>query len=268
MEKDTLYPQFFEALELIRAVREGSPFKIRFIIALIPHARQDRQTKQREPAVFKLICDLIFTAGADEVYTLHLHNMATAGFFGEIGSKARMENVSLNDFFLDLLVKKFPKNKRSNLLMASPDISAGKNARWFAQRLGVDTVIVDKDRKANAGNTKVMQVFGGKISGLNVVFVDDMIGSGGSCVNAANAVRARGAKDIYMIASHLVYTEETWDNLRKANFKEIWVTDTCPFPKDKILPNMKVFSVDTLIARIIDNAHNGKSVSDLWHNSK
>ena len=150
--------------------------------------------------------------------------------------------------------------------MGAPDISAGKNARAFGKRLKIGTVIVDKDRQPNETTTTVMEVIGDP-NGCDIYFFDDMIASAGSCKNAAIEVRNKGARDVYMIASHLVYSEKTWLNLIAADFKEIWVTETRPIPAEKILTNMRVFTVAEYIAQIIDNAHNGMSVSDLWHNN-
>ncbi len=260
---ELLYKHIWESLELIRAIRGGTPFKIRVIYPLIPFSRQDRASKQREFSTFKLLCDMIYTAGADEIYTLHLHNLATVDFFSYIGSKAKMENATLNDFFLDHIQHNLNISAATHI-MGGPDISAGKSARAFAKKLGIGTVIVDKDRQANESETSVMEVIGDP-EGLHVMFFDDMIASAGSCKNAADAVRNKGAVDVSMFAPHLVYSGKTWQNLADANFNEIWVTDTCNIPKDKILPNMRVFTVATMIARIIDNAHNGVSVSDIWN---
>ncbi len=265
MLPEKIYRQIFESLALIRAVRKGTPFKIRVIYPLIPFSRQDRASKQREASTFKMFCDLIYTAGADEIYTLHLHSLATAEFFGQIGSNAKMENATLNDFFLQLMLKHLPGIKKGKYKMGAPDISAGKSARGLAKRLGWGTVIVDKEREPNKTLSTVREVIGDP-KGFDIVFFDDMIATAGSCVNASEAVRAMGAKKTYMIAPHLVYSKTTWENLKLAGFEQIWITDTCVIPREKLLKNMRVFSVAKLIARIIDNAHNGKSVSDIWNN--
>ncbi len=258
-----LYTELWESFELIRALKEGMPHRIRIVYPCIPMSRQDRGSKQREFSSFKLLCDLLYAAGADEVYTAHIHNMVTTNFFGQIGSKAKMENISLINFFRGGISKLIKKHKNERFVMGAPDMSAGKGVRAIGDQLNLDTIIVDKKRKPNEITTSVMSVIGDP-SDANVIFLDDMISSGGSCRNAADAVRAKGAKKIYMIAAHLVYTSDTWKNLIDGNFEEIWVTDTCVIPEDKVLPNMKILPVAKFLAKVIDNAHNGVSISDLW----
>ncbi len=253
----------FEFLSLIRAVKCGSAWKIRVVLPLMPFSRQDRRSKQREPSTFKLFCDMIYIAGADEIYTLSLHNKATTEFFGAPGSKAQMENAPLDDFFIDHI--KVGMNLR-NCIIGAPDMGAGKGARSIAKRLGLDTVIIDKDRKPNDTESAPMAVIGDP-SGKHVIFVDDMIAGGTTFKNAAKAVMEKGATGVSCIASHLISSGKTLENLKAGNFREIWVSNTCPIPKEVLtLPNLKVFSVAKWIAQIIDNAHNGRSVSDLWNN--
>ncbi len=263
MNRHDLYANMFEFLSLVRAVKCGSASKIRTVLPLMPFTRQDRRSKQREPSTFKLFCDMIYVAGADEIYTLSLHNKATTEFFGAPGSKAQMENVILDDFFIEHIKAGLDLK---NCIIGAPDMGAGKGARSIAKRLGLDTVIIDKDRKPNDTDSAPMAVIGDP-SGKHVIFVDDMIAGGTTFKNAAQAVIEKGAVGVSCIASHLIASGKTLENLKAGNFREIWVSNTCPIPKEILaLPNLKVFSVAKWIAKIIDNAHNGRSVSDLWNN--
>lgn len=263
MNRNYLSVEMLEFLFLIRAIKCGSPWKIRVILPGMPYSRQDRGSKQREFSTFKLFCDLIYIAGADEIYTLSLHNKATTEFFSAPGSKAHMENVILDDFFIEHMTERLDLE---NCIIGAPDMGAGKSARGIAKRLRLDTVIIDKDRKPNDTESAPMAVIGDP-SGKHVIFVDDMIAGGTTFKNAAQAVMEKGAIGVSCIASHLIASAKTLENLKAGNFREIWVSNTCPIPQEILaLPNLKVFSVAKLIAQIIDNSHNGRSVSDLWNN--
>jgi ribose-phosphate pyrophosphokinase len=241
-----------ELLILIDCLRRASAARITAVIPYFGYARQDRKAEGRVPITAKLAANIITAAGADRGLAVDLHAAQIQGFF-DIPWDHLYAAPVLIDYFkgLDL----------PDLTIVSPDVGGIKMARAYAKRLGAGLAIVDK-RRSGPTETEVMHVIG-EVAGKTVVLVDDMISTGTSISEAAKACAAKGAKDVYICATHPVMAGQAVEKLRKAAIKEVVVTDTIPLD-GKNLPNLRVLSIANLLGEAIRRIHKSESVSSLF----
>lgn len=227
---------------------------IHVILPSYPYARQDRVATPREPISAKLMADLITTAGATHVITLSLHSGQTQGFFD-----SPVDNIHTHHLFVNY----FKKKKLKNLVVVSPDAGGGKAAKRLAEPLGANLAIINKMRPSH--NKAVAHSVVGEVEGKTCILLDDMIDTGGSIIAAREALFKAGAnKDIYVAATHAVFSPPCVDRFSEAGFKEIVVTNSLPIPEEKKLKNLRQISVAPLIAQVVKNVHLDRSVSGIW----
>lgn len=224
------------------------------IHVLMPHygySRQDRVATPREPISAKLIADLVSTAGADHLIAMKFHSSQEQGFFN-----FPVDNVNTEKLFVDY----FKKKKIEDLVVVSPDVGGTADAKRVADRLGAKLAIIHKSRPAH-NKAEVNHVVG-DVEGKVCIIYDDMIDTAGSVVSAVKALRERGAdKDIYMCATHPVFSGSAKERLESAGLKEVVVSNSIPIPEEKRFEGLKVLSVAPLLAKIIKNVHESKSVT-------
>ncbi|MDA1060824.1 MAG: ribose-phosphate pyrophosphokinase [bacterium] len=223
------------------------------IHVVMPHyayARQDRVASPREPISAKLVADLISAAGADHLIAMKLHSDQEQGFFNY-----PVDNVNTEKLFSNY----FKKKKIKDLVVVSPDAGGAKDAKQFANLVGAKLAIIHKSRPSH--NKAEVHNIVGDVKGKNCVIYDDMIDTAGSVTAAIEALKKGGAKDVYLAATHAVFSDPAAERLRKAGFKEVVVSDTIPIPKIKQFKGLKILSVAPLLARIIKNVHESKSVT-------
>lgn len=259
-------------LRFVYSIYEGEPHKITVILPKLPYQRQDRENPDlRQPKLSGWYPSLLKTMGADRVIVCKLHNPASRT------TEPRMQNIGTTMLITDHIRSKHLDLSR--LAIGAGDMSGAKYARKIASELGVPLVIAEKDRdQVNPDQTKVMKVyteglFSDKID--SVEFVDDLISTFGTLKNAADAVSLKYShvKSFGATATHPDFGEETSKNIIDSKFESVCVTDTVPVG-DEFVKNLQaagkkiiILSVARLIARTIDNLHNGKSVSALWVNN-
>ncbi len=252
----TCYPpndSMMELFLLIDAARRASAARITAVVPYYGYARQDRKDRPRVPISAKLVANLISTAGADRILTMDLHAGQIQGFF----------DIPVDHLYsINVLTSYFKKKKIKDLIVVSPDVGGIKMARAYSKVLNSPFAIVDKQRQS-AKKTKVMNVIG-DIKDKNVVIVDDLISTGGSLVEAANALRANGAKDVYAAIVHPVLADPAVERIKKSILKEVIVTDSIPIPKNRKTSKIKVLSVAPLLAETIRRIHQNRSVSSLF----
>jgi ribose-phosphate pyrophosphokinase len=244
-----------ELLIQIDCFRRASADRITAVIPYYGYARQDRKAEGRVPITAKLIANLISTSGADRVLAMDLHAAQIQGFF----------DIPMDHLFASpVLVDYIKRLDLSNLLIVSPDIGGVKMARAYAKRLDVEIAIVDK-RRIGAEETEVMHLVG-NVEGRNVVLLDDIISTGTSIANAARACKKHGARSVYLMATHAVFSKGCAEKLAACDAKEIIVTDTIPVTdeKRKALPNLKVLTIASLLGETISRIHKAESVSQLF----
>ncbi len=240
-----------ELFIMLDSLKRSFSGKIHVVMPHYAYSRQDRVATPREPISAKLIADLISTAGADHVISMKLHSSQEQGFFN-----FPMDNVNTEGLFVDY----FKGKKIKDLVVVSPDVGGTADAKKFADKLGAKLAIIHKTRPAH--NKSEVRHIVGDVEGKVCIIYDDMIDTAGSVSGAIKALKDRGAnKDIYLCVTHPVFSGAAPERLESAGFKEVVVTNSIPIPKEKQFKNLKVLSVAPLLAKIIKNVHESKSVT-------
>lgn len=243
-----------ELLIMIDALRRSSAERITAVIPYFGYARQDRKDQPRVPITAKLVANLITVAGADRVLTMDLHAQQIQGFF----------DIPLDHLYaINVFCEHIENLKIKDLVIVSPDVGGIKTARAYAKKLGVGLAIVDK-RRNSPESSEVMHILG-EIKDKNVCLVDDIIATGGSIVEAANALKKAGVRDIYAAITHGVLSGEAISKIDKSALKELLITDTIPLSKGKENPKVKVLSVAPVLGEAIKRIHKGESISILFN---
>jgi ribose-phosphate pyrophosphokinase len=244
-----------ELFVMLDSFKRSFAEKIHVVMPHYGYSRQDRVATPREPISAKLMADLISTAGADHVITMNLHSDQEQGFFD-----FPVDNLYTRKFFADY----FKKKKLKNLVVVSPDAGGAKEAKKFADALGAELAIINKSRP-RANVSEVLHIVG-DVKGKRCIVYDDMIDTGGSVCNAVKALKENGAhEDVYLVATHPVFSDPAPKRLAEAGFKEVVVSNSIPVPKEKRFKGLTVLSVAPLLARIIKNVHDSKSVSTVFN---
>ena len=244
-----------ELLLCIDALKRSSAKNITAVIPYFGYARQDRKVVPRTSISAKLVSNLIAKAGADRVVTIDLHSGQIQGFFD-----IPVDNLFATPIFARHIKKKLTKK---NLICVAPDVGGTARARALGKMLNVELAIVDK-RRPTPGKSEVMNVIG-NVKGKTCILVDDIIDSGGTIVNAATALKKRGAKDVHVYVTHGVLSGEAVKKIKKSNIKNLVITDTINnSEKVKNVRNIEVLTISHLVGEAIKRISNSTSVSDLF----
>ncbi|WP_119308307.1 ribose-phosphate pyrophosphokinase [Cohaesibacter haloalkalitolerans] len=254
----TSYPandHLMELLILIDALRRASARRITAVVPYFGYARQDRKPGPRTPISAKLVANLISNAGADRVLTLDLHAAQIQGFFDIPTDNLYAAPV----FSRDIL----ERNEVEDVMVVSPDVGGVVRARALAKRIGAPLSIVDK-RRERAGESEVMNIIG-DVSGRNCVLVDDIIDSGGTLCNAAEALINKGAASVTAYITHGVLSGGAVARITSSKLRELVITDSIE-PTEAVLNahNIRVLSVANLLGEAISRTANEQSVSSLF----
>ncbi len=244
-----------ELLLCIDALKRSSAKNITAVIPYFGYARQDRKVVPRTSISAKLVSNLIAKAGADRVVTVDLHAGQIQGFFD-----IPVDNLFATPIFARHVRKKI---KTKNLICIAPDVGGTERARALGKLLNVGLAIVDK-RRPKAGQSQVMNIIG-DVRGKTCIIVDDIIDSGGTIVNAAAALKKRGAKDVHVYVTHGVLSGGAENKIKKSNIKNLVITDTIDnAAKVKNIKNIEVLTISNLVGEAIKRISNSTSVSDLF----
>jgi ribose-phosphate pyrophosphokinase len=251
---DPCNDNLMELLIMIDALKRASAQRITAVLPYFGYARQDRKDQPRVPITAKLVANILTVAGADRVLTIDLHAGQIQGFF----------DIPLDHLFAFTIFADYIRKLKldHNMVIVSPDVGGIKTARAYAKRMNCGLAIVDK-RRVDDQKAEAMHIMG-DVKGKHVVIVDDMVATAGSLVEAVDAIKKAGARDIYATISHPVLAGPAIERLRKSKLKELVVTDTIPIPEDKMLPIIKVLSVASLLAEAIKRIHEEESISVLF----
>ncbi|TMQ59653.1 MAG: ribose-phosphate pyrophosphokinase [Candidatus Eisenbacteria bacterium] len=242
-----------ELLVMIDAARRASAGRVTAVIPYFGYQRQDRKDQPRVPITAKLVANLITTAGADRVMTMDLHSAQIQGFF-DIPFDHLYAAPVLVDYYLRLNIP--------NLIAVAPDIGSVKMARAYAKRLGVGLAVVDK-RRPRPDAVEMMNVIG-EVEGKNVVIFDDVVSTGATLVEAAEALKRAGARDIYAACTHAVLCGDAVEQIRRSSVRELIVTDSIPHDAILLAPKIKMLSVAGLLGEAIRRIHDEESLSSLF----
>ncbi|MEM7565892.1 MAG: ribose-phosphate pyrophosphokinase [Pseudomonadota bacterium] len=256
--QSTCFPandNLMEMLIMTDALRRASAKRITAVIPYFGYARQDRKGSSRTPISAKLVANLITEAGADRVMTLDLHAGQIQGFF----------DVPVDNLFAIPVLSRDIKErvKADDVVVVSPDVGGVVRARALAKRIDAPLAIVDK-RRERAGESEVMNVIG-DVAGSSCILVDDIVDSGGTLVNAAEALLKLGATDVRAYLTHGVLSGGAVARIQASNLKEVVVTDSIP-PTEamNVAANIRTVSIAPLLGEAIARTAAEKSVSSLF----
>ena len=245
-----------ELLLCIDALRRSSAKNITAVIPYFGYARQDRKVAPRTSISAKVVSNLITNAGANRIVTVDLHAGQIQGFFD-----IPVDNLFTTPLFARYIKKKF---KSKNLVCVSPDVGGVQRTRGLATKIKADLAIIDK-RRPEPGKSQVMNIIG-EVKGKNCIIVDDIIDSGGTIVNAVEALKKAGAIDVYVFITHAVLSGDAAKKIQKSKIKKLIITDTIDNSvRIKNNSKIEVISIAPLMAEAINRISNSTSVSDLFN---
>ena len=245
-----------ELLIFIDVLKRSSAKEIIAIIPYFAYARQDRTINPHDPITAKLVSNLLLKAGATRIVTMELHTRQTQGFFDI--PVDHMEP-------LPILAKYFEKkgfSQSEDVVVVAPDIGSLKRARGFAKWLEVPLAIVEK-RKNENGKYEVENLIG-DVRGKKVILLDDMINTGKTVCNAADALIKNGATEVYCCATHAVFSENAVERLKKSVIKEVVVTDTIELREDEYFEKLTVLSTAKIFGEAVKRIVVYKEMSNLF----
>ena len=244
-----------ELLLCIDALKRSSAKNITAVIPYFGYARQDRKVVPRTSISAKLVSNLITKAGADRVVTVDLHAGQIQGFF----------DIPVDNLFSTPIFARHAKKriKSKKVICVAPDVGGTERARALGKLLNVGLAIVDK-RRPKPGQSQVMNVIG-DVRNQTCIIVDDIIDSGGTIVNAAKALKQRGAKEVYVYITHGVLSGDAVKKIKNSVIKNLVITDTIDnSQKTKNVKNIEVLPISNLMGEAIKRISNSTSVSDLF----
>lgn len=242
-----------ELLIMIDAACRASALRITAVIPYFGYARQDRKDQPRVSITAKLVANLITMAGAHRVLTMDLHAGQIQGFF----------DIPLDHLFASpVLIDHFSNLDVEDMTIVAPDIGSVRMARAFAKRLRAPFALVDK-RRPMPNVSEVVNIIG-DVEGRNVILIDDLIDTGGTIVNAAEALVRNGARDVYVGCTHGVFSGDAVERITESCVKEMVVTNTIPLEGKGSSDKLKVLSVANLLGEAMRRIHGGESVSSLF----
>ena len=254
---DPANQNLMEILIMIDALKRASADRITAVLPYFGYARQDRKDQPRVPITAKLVANLLTVAGADRVLTIDLHAGQIQGFFD-----IPLDHLYAFKIFADYIIKKLKLKDNKHLVLVSPDVGGIKTARAYAKFLGAHLAVVDK-RRLDDKRAEAMHIMG-DVKDKYALIVDDMVATAGSLVEAVEAIKKAGAKDVYATITHPVLCGPAIERLKKSYIKELVVTNTIPIPKEKMLKNIKVLSVAPLLGEARKRIHEAESISVLF----
>lgn len=256
--QSTSYPandNLMELLVMIDTARRASAARVTCVLPYFGYARQDRKTASRTPITAKLVANMLTAAGADRVLSLELHAGQIQGFFD-----IPVDHLLIAPVMIPAMQQ---KEGHGDMVVVSPDVGGVGRARAFAKQLNVDLAIIDK-RREKAGVSEVMNVIG-DIKGRNCIIVDDIVDSGGTLCNAAQALIDQGAASVSAYIVHGVLTGGAVAKIANSALTRLVITDSIEQPEAVLrCPKIEILSVDNLMAEAITRIHEERSISDLF----
>jgi len=242
-----------ELLVMLDAAKRASARRVTAVVPYFGYARQDRKDQPRAPISAKLVANLITTAGADRALTMDLHSAQIQGFF----------DIPFDHLYAaPVLIEYFQKKKIPDLMVVAPDIGSVKMARAYAKRLNAELALVDK-RRPKPDSVEVMNIIG-DVADQNVVLFDDVVTTARTLCQAAEAIRAQGAREIYAGVTHGMFSPGALERIGQSGIRELVVTDTVCHEHMKLPPNVKELSVAGLLGEAVHRIHEERSLSSLF----
>lgn len=243
-----------ELLIMTDALKRASAARITAVIPYFGYARQDRKVAPRTPITSKLVADMISTSGVDRVLTMDLHAGQIQGFF----------NIPVDHLYAaPVILRAITERFKQPVVVVSPDAGGTERARAFAKRLDAGLAIIDK-RRSGPNVSEVMNIIG-EVEGQICIIVDDMIDTAGTLCQAAQALKEKGAAEVYACATHAVLSGPALERIDNSSLQEVLVTNTIPTEgKLETCKRLRQLSVAELLAEAIRRIHGNESVSSLF----
>jgi ribose-phosphate pyrophosphokinase len=254
-----VHRNLMELLILLQTMRLDSAGRLTAVIPYLCYARSDKKDKPRVPITARLVADMIEVAGADRYMTLDLHAGQIQGFFSIPGDVLTAFHI-LNEY----VKKKLPQ--MNNPVVAAADLGFAKKGRNFAAEIDAPMAFIEKRRGGPDNQAEALTLIG-EVRNRDVIIVDDEIDTGGSVSQAVGLVKRHGARDVYLVTVHPVLSPPAVERLVDLPVKEIVMTNTIPIPPEKYAPlkdKLTVLSVAPLIGEVINRAHEGRSVGEMF----
>lgn len=245
-----------ELLILLDAFRRASARRITVVIPYFGYARQDKKTKPREPITARLVADLIQVAGAHRVVCVDLHAEQIMGFF----------DIPVDHLYAGPIIGRYMLDHgmgEDDVAVVSPDVAGVTRARALAEMLKAPLAIVAK-RRPEPNKVDIMEIVG-DVAGKKCVMIDDMIDTGGSVIQGAEALLKRGATDVIVSCTHPVLSGNASQRLQDSVISRVITMDTLPIPSEKMFPKLTVLPIAPLVAEAIRRIHTNRSVSSLFN---
>jgi len=251
---DPVNANLMELLIMIDAMKRASPYRITAVIPYYGYARQDRKDEPRVPITAKLVADLITTAGANRVLTVDLHAGQIQGFF----------NIPVDHLYAaPVLLEYFRKLNLKDLVVVSPDAGGVERARAFAKRLRAKLAIIDKRREA-PNKAKLMNIIG-EVNARDVLVLDDMIDTGGTVVQGAEAIRKKGGCRILVGCTHPILSGPALQRINDSAVDQLIATNTIPLNgKEEVCKKIEVLSVGPILGEAVKRIYREESLSTLF----
>lgn len=245
-----------ELLIMIDALKRASAKSITAVIPYYGYARQDRKVQPRTPISAKLVADLLTASGANRIISMDLHAGQIQGFF----------NIPFDHLYASPVMVEYVRQavgEGDNLVIVSPDAGGTELARAYAKRLHAGLAIVDK-RRLIPNQAKAMNLIG-EVKNKIAIIVDDIIDTAGTLRECTELIHERGATQVYVCATHAVFSGPAHERILKSGFEKIIVSNTIPLREEfRTLSNIKVLSVASLLSETIKRVYHNESVSNLF----
>lgn len=246
--------EVMELLIMLDTFKRASAKSVNVILPHYPYSRQDKKSEPREPISARLIADLLETVGIDRLIAVDLHSDQVQGFFNK-----PVDHLTAMPLFVDYFLKK----GLEDLVVVAPDTGRAKFAKKMADKLGADLAIMHK-RRPQHNVAEVVHVVG-DVKDKTVLLIDDMVDTGGSITAGIDTLKSFGCNnDIYLACTHAIFSGSCVERLKKANFKEVVITDTVPIPTFKRFEGLVTLSIASLIAEVVKRNVEHRSISSLF----
>jgi ribose-phosphate pyrophosphokinase len=246
-----------ESLILVDALKRASAKRITVVAPFYPYSRQDKKHRGREPISARLIADLFKTAGADRLMAVDLHTAQIQGFFD-----GPVDHLFALPLLADYVREKYGDE---DLVVVSPDTGRVRTAEQWADALGgLDLAFVHKSRNIDEMNEVVANRVVGDVAGRRCLLIDDMIDTAGSITKAADLVFREGATDVFIAATHGIFSGPATDLLKNSRISEVIVTNTLPIRPEQEFDKLTVLSIAPLLGKAIKEVFEDGSVTSLF----
>ncbi len=256
-----VHRNLMELLILLQTLRLDSAARVTAVIPYLAYGRSDKKDQPRVPITARLVADMIQVAGADRYMTLDPHSFQIQGFFSIPGDVLNAQY---------LLIKHVNQTLRVNLqdpVVVTVDLGYAKKGRNFAASIDAPIAFIEKRRVANDAKAQALSIIG-SVENRDVILVDDEIDTGGSIAQAVNLVKENGARRIYVVFVHPIFSANAAERLAALPVTEYITTDSVALSEEKIAcfgGRLTILTVAPLLGEVIRRAHEGRSVGQMFN---